>query len=96
MNDKPPTFTELLEANHHFPGPYMFKVIGKPADGFIGRVLGAVRKELNADIDPPFTLRQSSKGQYVALTIEPYIMRVEEVLAIYACLKDVDGIVTYC
>ena len=37
---------ELLESTHQFPGPYMFKVIGRVDNGFVARVVAAVREEL--------------------------------------------------
>lgn len=87
---------ELLEANHRFPCPFMFKVIGHAADGFIARVIFAVREELNLSIDPPFTLRQSAAGKYVSITIEPFLMNAGEVLAVYRKVSAVQGVVTYC
>jgi putative lipoic acid-binding regulatory protein len=95
MSDEGPTFIELLRTNHEFPGPYIFKVIGRPDRAFVARVMLAVREELNIDADPPFTMRQSSGGKYVALTLEPYIMAAEEVVAVYAALQGIEGIVTF-
>lgn len=95
MGDDGPTFLELLRDNHEFPGPYLFKVIGRPDQAFIARVLLAVREELNLDADPPFTLRQSAEGRYVALSIEPYLMAAEEVLAVYQVFPKIEGIVTF-
>ena len=91
-----PSFIELVRSNHEFPGPYVFKVIGYPDDGFIARVVLAVREELNLTIDPPYSIRQSSAGKYVALTLEPYMMTAEEVLAVYAKFQGIAGIVTFC
>ena len=39
MQSLPPI--ELLERTHHFPGPYMFKFIGKVENGFVARVVAA-------------------------------------------------------
>ena len=33
----------LLESTHTFPGPYLFKVIGKTDLGFVARTVAAVR-----------------------------------------------------
>ena len=49
---------ELLENTHTFPGPYMFKVIGRVENGFAARVVAAVREELAAEFDPPFRTRK--------------------------------------
>lgn len=92
----PPSFLDLVRANHEFPGTYIFKVIGNSEDGFIARVLLAVREELNLSIDPPFTIRQSSTGKYVSLTLEPYLMQAEEVVNVYRKCLAVAGVVTVC
>jgi len=36
----------LLESTHAFPGPYLFKVIGRNEKGFVARTVAAVRDEL--------------------------------------------------
>jgi putative lipoic acid-binding regulatory protein len=95
LSTEPPDFLQLLKDHHEFPGPFVFKVIGRPADGFIARLLLAVREELNIETDPPFVLRQSSQGKYIAVTMEPYLMSAEEVLVVYRRLREVDGVVMY-
>jgi putative lipoic acid-binding regulatory protein len=89
-----PSFIELLRTNHEFPGPFTFKVIGLPDRAFVARVMLAIREELRLEADPPFTLRQSTGGKYVALTLEPYLMAAEEVIAVYEVFQKVEGIIT--
>lgn len=96
MSDERITSIELLEANHRFPGTFMFKVIGHARDGFIARVMLAVREELSLSIDPPFTLRQSAGGKYVSVTLEPFLMTSQEVLDVYRKFATIEGVVTYC
>ena len=84
---------EILEANHEFPGPYMFKVIGAADENFTARVIGNVRDELRMEIDPPFTIRATSKGKHVAITLEPECDSAQQVLAIYGRLTGLDGVV---
>lgn len=84
---------EVLEAAHDFPGQYTFKVIGKVEDGFVARVMVAVREELEVDTDPPFTLRQTPSGRHVAITLQPHVDSVYRVLAVYQRLCDVSGLV---
>ena len=55
MESMPPL--ELLEKTHQFPGPYMFKAIGRVENGFAARVVAAVREELGDSVDPPFKVR---------------------------------------
>lgn len=91
MSDPFPTI-ELLEAMHLFPCQYTFKVIGRPKDHFIGRVLGAVRLELEGDAEPEFSSRESSKGKHVAVTIEPMVTSASQVLDIYKRLHELEGV----
>ena len=62
MGDHPSI--ELLEAGHVFPGPYMFKVIGKTENGFVGRTVAAVRDALAAEVDPPYSVRETNGGRF--------------------------------
>ena len=84
---------ELLEAFHRFPGPYMFKAIGKVENGFIARVVAAVRQELDFIADPPFRVRQTTGGRHVAVTLEPTLQTADQVLAVYRRLRTTAGLV---
>jgi uncharacterized protein len=84
---------ELLEATHTFPGPYTFKAIGSVDDHFVGRVMAAVRCELGEGIEPSFSTRNTSGGRHVCVTIEPTVADADEVLEIYARLRQVEGLV---
>jgi putative lipoic acid-binding regulatory protein len=84
---------ELLESAHTFPGPYIFKVIGKADRGFVARTVAAVRDTLEAETDPPFRVRESAGGRHVAVTLEPRIQKAEQILAVYRRLSGTDGLV---
>lgn len=84
---------ELLESTHAFPCPYTFKAIGAADDHFVGRVIAAVRGELSEEIEPPFSTRETSGGRHVCVTIEPPVEDADAVLAIYASLREVEGLV---
>jgi len=84
---------EILEANHSFPGPYVFKVIGDAEGNFTGRVVYAVRDELQIEQDPPYSLRNTKTGSHVAITLEPTCESPQQVLAIYSRLMGMEGIV---
>lgn len=84
---------ELLESTHSFPGPYMFKVIGRNEDEFVARVLAAARAELVADADLPYTLRETTGGRHISVTLEPTVQTVHQVLAIYQRLRVLVGLV---
>ena len=91
MSDLPAI--ELLEASHTFPGPYMFKVIGRVENGFVARVIAAVREVLAEPVDPPFRIRQASGGRHVSVTLEPTVQSAEQVLAVYRRVRSTVGLV---
>ena len=84
---------DLLEATHTFPGTYTFKAIGASDDHFVGRVVAAVRSELGEEVEPSFSTRSTSGGRHVCVTIEPPVADADEVLLIYASLRQVEGLV---
>ena len=84
---------ELLEATHQFPGSYTFKVIGRVENGFVARVVAAVRDELAQEVDPPFRVRETAGGRHVSVTVEPHVQSVHEVLAVYRRMRSVAGLV---
>jgi putative lipoic acid-binding regulatory protein len=71
----------------------MFKVIGRVENGFIARVVAAVREELAEDVDPPFTVRQAVGGRHVAVTLQPRLQSAEQVLAVYRRVQSLAGLV---
>ena len=83
----------LLEDTHDFPGTYVFKVIGKMENGFVARVVAAVRDELAHEADPPFHFREASGGRHVSVTVEPRVQTAQQVLDIYRRIKKMAGIV---
>ncbi len=84
---------ELLEAAHSFPGPYMFKAIGRSENGFVARAVAAARQGMEADCDPPFSVRETPGGRHVAVTMEPVVQTPEEVLEVYRRLLKLSGLV---
>jgi putative lipoic acid-binding regulatory protein len=84
---------ELLEALHSFPGPYMFKVIGRADAGFVARVVAAVREELAHSTDPPYRVRQAVGGRHIAITLEPRVQTGRQVLAVYRRIQKMAGLV---
>ena len=90
MDDMPSI--ELLEQAHTFPGPYMFKVIGKAEGDFLARMVAMVRLELGLETDPPFHTRTSAGGRHLAITLEPFVASPQQVLAIYRRLRAAEGV----
>jgi putative lipoic acid-binding regulatory protein len=84
---------ELLERTHTFPGPYMFKAIGKIERGFVARVVAGVRDALDAGTDPPFRVRETANGKHVSVTVEPVVQSAEQVLAVYRRIQTTAGLI---
>jgi putative lipoic acid-binding regulatory protein len=84
---------KLLEDHHSFPGPYIFKVIGRVENGFAARVVAAVREELAVDTDPPFQMRTTAGGRHVSVTLEPTVQTARQVLAVYRRIRGLTGLV---
>jgi putative lipoic acid-binding regulatory protein len=84
---------ELLESTHAFPCPYMFKVIGRVEDGFVARVVAAVRDELAEEVDPPHSTRSTAGGRHVSVTLEPTVQTARQVLAVYRRVRTLRGLV---
>ncbi len=84
---------QLLERNHTFPGPYIFKAIGRVENGFAARVVAAVREELAASVDPPFKVREAVGGRHVSVTLEPTLQTARQVLQVYRRIRQTAGLV---
>ena len=91
MDDLPTV--ELLEAAHTFPGPYLFKAIGRNEDGFVARVLAVVREELRFDADPAHTVRETPAGRHISVTLEVVVSTPHQVIAVYRGLRALAGLV---
>ena len=83
---------ELLEATHRFPGPFMFKVVGRSEEQFVARVLAAVRSQLGDDNEPAFSIRKTANGVHTCVTVEPEVPSAAAVVQIYSHLRSVDGV----
>jgi uncharacterized protein len=84
---------DLLEKTHTFPGPYLFKIIGKGDEGFVARVIAVVREELLSEVDPPYRVREAVGGRHLSVTLEPVVQSAQQVVAIYGRLRVLEGLV---
>lgn len=84
---------ELLESTHTFPGKYVLKVIGRTDDGFVSRVVAAVREQMESEVDPPYRLRSTSGGRHVSVTLEPFFESAWDVIAVYGRIQEITGLV---
>lgn len=84
---------DLLNETHQFPTPVMIKVIGEHHADFVSAVLAAVREEMEIEEDLPFSTREARGGRHIAVTLEPRMNDAEQVLAVYARLRMIEGVV---
>lgn len=84
---------ELLESVHSFPCEFTIKVIGRAEGDFVERVLASVRAALGVPNDPPHSVRETSGGKHVSLTLEPWMESAQHVLDVYQELRSTDGVV---
>ena len=91
MSNLPPR--ELLDEMHSFPGRFTFKAIGLSTDDFALRVVAAVRMTLNQDFDAPYELRETTGRRHVAVTVEPWVESSQQVIDVFAAIRDVEGLV---
>ena len=85
--------SDLLEKTHTFPGPYLFKIIGKAEHGFLARAVAVVRDGVLSEVDPPYHIRESVGGRHLSVTLEPVVQSAAQVLDIYRRLRVLDGLV---
>lgn len=78
---------------HQFPGRFAFKAIGRSNGDFAERVVAIVRSTLAQDFDAPYELRETTSGRHVAVTIEPWVESSDQVMQVFAAMRNVDGLV---
>jgi putative lipoic acid-binding regulatory protein len=83
---------ELLESIHFFPGVYKIKAIGRAADDFQARVLEAACSHLAAPSDLDYSVRRTPGGRHVAVTLDLSVQTAEQVRAIYAEIREIEGL----
>ena len=83
---------ELLESTHLFPGVYRIKAIGRVDNEFERRVVDAVVSQLAAPSDLDYSVRTTKGGRHVALTLDISVQTAEQVRAIYAEVREVQGL----
>jgi putative lipoic acid-binding regulatory protein len=86
---------DLLEANHTFPGDYTFSVVARNEQEVATAVLAAIEGALGRPLPPgSVDRRESAQGRYVSHRVTVTCLRADEVLAIYARVRTVDGVVS--
>jgi putative lipoic acid-binding regulatory protein len=86
------TFDELQkkleESIKSFPYIYMFKFIIK-ADN---RTMALVEAIFDNDAD--IIQKQSSKGNYISITVKQVVMSIDEIITIYKQAAKIDGVMS--
>lgn len=83
---------ELIESQHSFPGPYIFKVIGDNRQDFVADALSLAVNALGDDRELRHSSRPSKAGNHLALTLTITLNNSEEVHLIYKNLLKLNGI----
>src|SRR5262245_54146360 len=86
---------ELLEASHVFPGTFSLSVIARSDEIVEAAVLAAAA----VGLDGPLAVdaherRPSEHGKYVSHRLQVPVASAEDVLALYARLRAVDGVIS--
>jgi uncharacterized protein len=84
---------ELLEANHMFPGRYVFKIIGVVTEDFETRIIEVLREELGLKEAPQYSTRKTSGDKHIAITTEVEVQSAAMVHVIYERLIKEKGVV---
>jgi len=84
--------TDLLESSHTFPGVYQIKAIGAAERDFTGRVIAAAAEELASISEIDHVIRETPGGRHVSITLDISVQTAEQVRAIYARIRDVEGL----
>jgi putative lipoic acid-binding regulatory protein len=86
---------ELLEAQHVFPGSFSVSVIARNDEDVAAAVLAAAAVGLDGPLGAEAHERlPSAHGKYVSHRLKVPCASAEAVLALYARLRAVDGVIT--
>jgi uncharacterized protein len=83
---------DLLTAQHEFPGVYRIKAIGSTDGDFVARVIEAAALELSGPSDVDYSVRETSGGRHTAVTMDLTVQTPAQVRAIYARIREVEGL----
>ncbi len=86
------TFDELRkkleESISSFPYVYMFKFIIKSDNKTMALV------EVIFDNDADIIQKQSTKGNYISITVKQVVMNVDEIISIYEKAAEIEGVMS--
>ena len=79
---------KLEETITSFPYVYLFKFIIKADNKSMALV------EVMFDSDAEIIQKQSSKGNYISITVKQVVLSVDEIIAIYKKASEIEGVIT--
>ena len=79
---------KLEESISSFPYVYMYKFIVKADNKTIALVQGVF------DNDAEITQKESTKGNFISITVKQVVMSVDEIIAIYEKVSAIEGVMT--
>ena len=95
-SDEQQRLLALLEAQHSFPGPYMFKVIYRNVAGRSEAIVDAVCEQTGLPRpEGPIPERTSAGARFASVTFDLEVPQAADVLAVYAVLAEIEGVISY-
>lgn len=91
-NENPQNWDDLknkIEASQKFPSVYMFKFILSSDNQKIAQIEALFDNTDNPDI----SIRPSSRGRYVSITIKQMVQNVEYIINIYKQVAKIPGVI---
>lgn len=82
------TWRELDEQVNEYPGQRTFKAIGQGGQEFVDSMVGCVEKVVGPIHEECVSQRASAKGNYVSVTLSVWVENPDQVLSIYANMKE--------
>jgi len=79
---------KLEESITSFPYIYMFKFIIKADNKAMALV------EVIFDNDAEIIQKQSTKGNYISITVKQVVMSVDEIISIYEKAAEIEGVIS--
>jgi putative lipoic acid-binding regulatory protein len=79
---------KLEETITSFPYVYLFKFIIKADNKSMALV------EVMFDSDAEIIQKQSSKGNYISITVKQVVLSVDEIITIYKKASEIEGVIT--
>lgn len=79
---------KLEETITSFPYVYLFKFIIKADNKSMALV------EVMFDSDAEIIQKQSSKGNYISITVKQVVLSVNEIITIYKKASEIEGVIT--